>query len=330
MRHTTPRDRFQLLTTRPSETGTSFAEEVERGLRARPKRLPCRFFYDARGSELFERICSLPEYYLTRAETSILEKRGHELAESLDAPTTLVELGSGSATKTRLLIEAFLARQGHLTFVPIDISRSMLEESADALLDDYPQLQIRAVAGEYEHGLERLDSAEGGRLVLWLGSSVGNLSREEAAGFLGRVRRRLSPGDRMLVGIDLRKDAARLEQAYDDAEGVTARFNLNLLRRINQELGGRFELPAFRHRARYREDLGRVEMHLVSRVAQRVDIEKLDLAIDFEADESIHTESSYKYAPAEIDRLTAAAGLRTLARWLDGEGLFSLNLLAPA
>jgi L-histidine N-alpha-methyltransferase len=328
MHHTTPRDRFELLVTEPSETTASFAEEVESGLRARPKRLPCRFFYDASGSELFEQICALPEYYLTRAETSILEKRGGELAERIDAPATLIELGSGSATKTRLLIETFLSRQERLTFVPIDISRSMLEESADALLDDYPQLDIRAVAGEYERGLERLGPAtEGARLILWLGSSVGNLSREDAAAFLDRVRRAMGPADRLLIGIDLRKDAARLERAYDDGRGVTARFNLNLLERINHELGGRFDLRAFRHRAVYRREEGRVEMHLESRVAQRVDIEKLDLAVDFEEGETIHTESSYKYSAEEIEQLASAAGLRILARWLDGQELFSLSLL---
>jgi L-histidine N-alpha-methyltransferase len=323
-------ERFELTTAEPDRALATFAEEVENGLGTRPKRLPSRFLYDKQGSLLFEEICKLPEYYLTRAERSILEHRADELASRFPQAASLVELGSGSAEKTRLLIEAFLSRQGRLVFAPVDISRSALEESAAALLEDYPQLEIRAVEGEYERALQHIRSDGGGpRLVLWLGSSIGNLHPSEAAAFLARVRSATGPEDRVLVGVDLRKDAEILERAYDDSRGVTARFNLNLLSRINAELGGRFDEDGFCHRAVYRKDEGRVEMHLVSCRDQKVAVEALDLELEFAEGESIHTENSYKYSLEEIDELVETAGLRCEACWLDEDARFSLNLLAP-
>ncbi|MEE8581708.1 MAG: L-histidine N(alpha)-methyltransferase [Myxococcota bacterium] len=327
MTRLTDSDRYTLLTTADASSLASFADEVESGLRADPKRLPCRFLYDHEGSLLFEQICDLPEYYPTRTERSILLERADELAGRFDEPISLIELGSGSASKTRLLIEAFLRRHRGLTFVPIDISRSVLERSAVSLLKEYAPLEIQAIEGEYEPGLRRrprdLDQPQ---LILWLGSSIGNLDRAEAADFLASIRSHLGPRDELLVGIDLRKEASRLEAAYDDALGVTARFNLNLLARINRELGGNFELEHFRHRAYYSEEHGRVEMHLDSRRAQRVRIEHLDLEAGFTAGESIHTENAYKYSLDQIDELAGKAGLRSEARWLDADELFSLNL----
>ena len=310
----------------------SFAEEVRRGLTSSAKNLPCRFFYDRLGSQLFEQICELSEYYPTRAERSILEKRSDEIAERFQRPPSLVELGSGSATKTRLLIESLLSHHKPLTFVPIDISRTMLEASAKALLADYPDLHIEAVAGEYEAGLRWLrQGIPSPRLILWLGSSMGNLDRESASRFLADVARSLEPQDRLLLGIDLRKSSRILERAYDDSSGVTGRFNLNLLTRINRELGADFSVGYFSHRAIYIEDAGRVEMHLVSERACRVRIPGCGgLAVEFGAGESIHTENSYKYSASEIDTLASRAGLCTEARWLDVDELFSLSLLAPA
>ncbi|MDB4966947.1 MAG: L-histidine N(Alpha)-methyltransferase [Myxococcales bacterium] len=307
-----------------------FASDVRAGLTAVNKTLPCRYLYDAAGSHLFEAICDLPEYYLTRAELSILAERADEIAATAVDGAALVELGSGSATKTRILIDAMLRRSKPLRYVPIDISRSMLEESSRALLADYDDLEITAVAAEYRAGLRLLRrEREMRKLILWLGSNVGNFGRRDAAKFLAGVRATMAPGDRLLVGIDLRKSREVLEAAYDDAAGVTGRFNLNLLQRINRELGGDFDLGAFRHRARWNERLGRVEMRIVSQARQRVTVAQLDLDVVFEAGEGIYTESSYKYSPDEIDRLARAAGLVIEERWLDAKERYSLNRMAP-
>jgi L-histidine Nalpha-methyltransferase len=309
---------------------SDFAADVAQGLSRRRKTLSCRYLYDAAGSELFEAICDLPEYYLTRAEQQILERRAAAIAGAVPAGATVVELGSGSARKTRLILEAFLARAGRVRYVPIDISQSMLRESSLALLRDYPGLEISAIAAEYQAGLRALErERERPKLVVWLGSNVGNFTRAAAARFLSGVRQTLAPDDRLLVGVDLRKDRAVLEAAYDDAAGVTGRFNLNLLARINRELGGRFDLATFRHRARYDERRGCVNMHLVSERAQTVPIAAVGLAVRFAAGEGIHTESSYKYAPAEIEALARASRLSIVASWLDAGRRFSLNLFAP-
>jgi dimethylhistidine N-methyltransferase len=322
-------ERFSLVETPESVELTSLATEVERGLSAKPKKLPCRFFYDEAGSEIFEEICDLPEYYVTRTEAEILENHADDIASAYDQRVTLAELGSGSSTKTRLLIDAMLRRHGGLRYVPVDISRNMLEASALDLLDRYEALEIRAIASEYEVGLRHLrGESDAPKLIAWLGSTIGNLTRDEGAAFLGTVRAAMSPGDRLLVGIDLRKDRAVLEAAYDDSAGVTARFNLNLLERINRELGGHFDLANFAHRAVYDEVSGRVEMHLVSTREQRVSIEELGFEVEFGAQETIHTENSHKYDQAEIDALAASAGLRRDSEWLDARGYFSLNLFA--
>jgi L-histidine Nalpha-methyltransferase len=322
--------RFQLLTSRRQDRLAAFARDVRTGLTASPKQLSCRYFYDARGSTLFEQICQLPEYYLTRAEQEILQARALEIASALPAPVDLVELGSGSAQKTRLIIEAFLARQRTLRYIPIDICDTVLEDSSRALLADYPALDIRAVAAEYREGLQQLEqSPKRGRLLLWLGSNVGNYHREEATTFLQQMRLVLTPADRLLIGIDLRKDPSALELAYDDPAGVTADFNLNLLLRINRELSGHFRLETFRHRAVYLQGPGRVEMYLVSQKAQKVAIDRLDLQVDLAEGESIHTENSYKYSLAEIQALARQAGFEILGQWFDGRRFFSVNLLAP-
>jgi L-histidine N-alpha-methyltransferase len=245
-------------------------------------------------------------------------------------PPTLVELGSGSAAKTRLLIEALLKRHPTVRYVPIDICRMIVEESSLQLLQEYPRLEILAIAAEYHEGLGHLRTATAGpKLILWLGSNVGNLHRAEAAHFLQEVRGTMVAGDLLLVGIDLRKDRVLLERAYDDPQGVTADFNLNLLVRINRELDGHFDLEAFRHQARYNEDPGRIEMYLISKKDQRVRIDRLDLEISLAAGEAIQTENSYKYSLEEIHSLAAGAGLRIDSQWLDAEGRFSVNLLAP-
>jgi len=326
----TPLERFTLIAPEAENHSDEFAREVEAGLTGLPKSLSCRYFYDREGSLLFEAICELPEYYLTRTEGEILLEHASEIASRFSTDTTLVELGSGSAAKTRILLEAFLSRSDELRYVPVDISHTMLEESSLTLLEEYAHLEIVAIAGEYHDGLRQLRAVvEGPKLILWLGSNVGNFERAEAARFLRRVQDTMSPSDRLLVGIDLRKDRAILEKAYDDSQGITAQFNLNILARINCELGGHFDLEAFRHRAVYNEEIGRIEMYLVSTRAQRVAIDQLDLEVQFAAGEAVHTENSYKYSFVEIEALAAAAGLRLQRQWLDAGCRFSVNLFAP-
>ena len=308
----------------------SFADAVSEGLTAVPKSLPCRFLYDAEGSALFEAICALPEYYPTRTERAILERHADDVAARFQVPITLAELGSGSSTKTRLLIEALLRSQGTLRYVPVDISSSILDESARELLESYGGLEIHAIAGEYRDGLHHVRrETRRPKLIAWLGSNIGNFSRGEAVAFVRAIREAMTEQDRLLLGVDLRKARSRLEAAYDDAQGVTADFNLNLLARINRDLGGHFDLRRFEHRATWEENPGRIVLELVSRVDQEVEIEDLGMAVKFAEGEALHTEDSYKYSIDEIDTLAAAADLRVAERWLDPNAWFSLNLLSP-
>ncbi len=320
--------RFQLVSLPDRERFARFTHAVRAGLLSSNKSLPCAYLYDRLGSALFAAICELPEYYPTRAETSILQAHAADIIGRFPPGTDLVELGSGNAAKTRLLIDAALRRHSALRYLPLDIEPTVLEAASLDLVRRYPGLEVCAVAAEYADALRHLDLRCGpARLVLWLGSNIGNLERGQAAAFLSQVRAALQPGDGLLVGIDLRKDRARLEAAYDDPCGVTAAFNRNLLARINRELGGRFDLRTFQHRAAYDADAGRVEMHLVSDRVQRVPIAQLNLEVAFAAGEPIHTESSYKYSVREIDELAAAAGLRWERSWPDAEELFTVNLL---
>jgi len=307
-----------------------FASEVRSGLAAQPKRLSCEFFYDREGSALFEQICELREYYLTRAETEILLAHASEISHHFPNGASVAELGSGSAVKTRILLSALL-KNGPVRYVPIDVSSELLAETARRLLLEYPKLLVDPVADDYQQGLRHFaPSSPGPKLVLWLGSSIGNLDRPGAAEFLRGVRAILNPSDKVLVGIDLRKSPKLLERAYDDAAGVTAKFNLNLLARINREIGGNFDLDAFSHRVHYDEVKGRIEMYLESQRDQVVGIATLHQEFSFRAGERIHTENSYKYSLAEIDRLARAASLRLSHRWFDRAHLFSLNLFEGA
>jgi dimethylhistidine N-methyltransferase len=310
----------------------SLAGDVRRGLNAERKRLFPKYFYDQLGSQLFEAICLLPEYYLTRAENEIFASHAREIVEAASAGTTLTlcELGSGSATKTRLIIEALLERQTSLLYVPIDISAAALEQGARALLQVFPPLRVEAFASDYNSAIPRLTEQfepESRALVLFLGSNVGNFEPGEARDLLLSLRRVLREGDMMLLGADLKKDRAILEAAYDDPLGVTAAFNLNLLARINRELQGDFDLRAFRHVARYDEREGRVEMYVESTRAQEVRIGTLDLEISFDAGERIHTEYSYKYDLKQLSGLAADTGFNLARTWLDGGQRFSSNLL---
>ena len=307
---------------------TGLAEDVRKGLAAKPKRFLPKYFYDELGSQLFEAICLLPEYYLTRAENEILEHYADAIAASVDGEITLVEMGSGSASKTRLVIEALLRRQPKLLFMPVDISASAIESSSRILLQSYPRLKIEAYAADYFAGLAELGKKPRKRtLALFLGSNISNFDRDEALRFLRALRSVLHKGDAVLLGADLKKDPAILEAAYNDALGVTSAFNLNVLARINRELGGTFDLRAFKHRAFYNEAPGHIEIYIESLFNQRVRIEKLDLEVDFVVGELIHTENSYKYDMAGIAQLAADTGFERSHSWFDSQERFSSNLL---
>jgi L-histidine Nalpha-methyltransferase len=309
------------------EPPDAFALAVRSGLRAKHKTLPCRYFYDDQGSRLFERICDLPEYYLTRTEDAILREHARAMVAGWLADPVMVELGSGSSSKTRRLIEAALQTYGTLHYVPIDVSKAILEESAEGLVRSYSGLRVTGFAANYRDALagvvERFDRP---KLFLFLGSSLGNYEANDAVDLLSLVAGSMDSSDRLLLGTDLDKDPATLEAAYDDSQGVTARFNLNLLERINRELGGGFVPGQFEHRACYRGDLRRVEMHLVSRVDQEVTIPGAGLTVRFAEGESIHTENSHKYTPETLRTLADRSGFQEQAAWTDGEGRFRVQL----
>lgn len=326
----TTEPKVEIRVTPLEDSGSSFAQDVKRGLSSRPKRLPPKHFYDAEGSQLFEQICELPEYYLTRTERAILDQNAEEIAAAVDGEPVLVELGSGSSTKTRLLIEALLDRHGELHYVPVDLSETILEESAHALVEDYPELRVTAHVAEYFAALRALAEEEWHRkLILFLGSNIGNFEKTEARLFLQSVRETMSDSDRMLVGIDLIKDRQVLQAAYDDSQGVTARFNLNMLARINRELGGHFDLAHFAHRALFNETESRMEMYLESLRPQNVAIDDIDTVVEFEQGEKVHTENSHKFSVEQIRVLVRSADLAVERAWYDDQRWFSVNLLKP-
>jgi dimethylhistidine N-methyltransferase len=299
-------------------------DEAWAGLSAPRKTLPCKWFYDARGSALFERICELPEYYPTRTELGILERHAGEMAERIGPRSLLVEYGSGSSRKTRLLLDRLEAPAG---YVPIDISRAALAASARALAAAYPALEVLPVCADYGAPLElpAPRTAPARRAVFFPGSTIGNFTPPEAGRFLARMARVAGDGGGVLIGADLRKDPAVLEAAYDDAAGVTAAFNRNLLARLNREAGADFPLERFQHRSVWNEAAGRVEMHLVSLDAREVTV--AGRRFRFAEGETIHTENSYKYTLAGFAEIAAGAGLRVRRVWTDPRGWFSVQWL---
>lgn len=305
------------------------AVDVWRGLTAPRKSLPPRLFYDRRGSELFDAITELPEYYLTRVEHALLERHAAEIVARACTGTTravrVVELGAGSGVKTKLLLQAFVARQGRTLYIPIDVSEGALRACALRLWRETPDVDVQPLAMRHEEALPAITRLGPRRLVLFIGSSIGNLADDEAVHLLGSVRRCLAPGGGLLLGADRVKPLSVLLPAYDDAAGVTAAFNKNVLARINGELGGHFDLERFAHEARWNANASAVEMHLVSRGAQRVEIEGLELTVDFGDGESIHTESSAKYDDPRIHRLIRAAGFVPEHTYQDERGWFGLH-----
>jgi dimethylhistidine N-methyltransferase len=321
-----------------SATGTQnelkVAAAVRDGLSARRKRLPPWLFYDEAGSRLFDRITELPEYYLTRTERGILAAHaGAMIAQAADRDGNeavrlrIAELGAGSADKTRLLLKAAIERQGAAIYEPVDVSATALDAAQERIEREIPGVEVAPRVMDYTHGLELEPCGAGERrLVLYIGSSIGNFDPHEAARLLEGVRAGLQPGDSLLLGVDLAKDTRTLLAAYDDAAGVTAAFNLNLLARLNRELGGNFDLEAFAHRAEWNEPESRIEIHLVSRSPQRVRLAALELEVEFAQDETIHTENSYKYRPGQAEAMLAAAGFAPVESWTDARGWFVVCL----
>ena len=308
------------------ESGYVLAE-VQASLSEEPKRLPSKLFYDRRGSELFEQICKLPEYYLTRAEIEILHTHGPAIAAQLGPHCTLVEFGAGSITKTRILLDHL---QEPTCVVPVDISGDFLHAAAEELQRDYPTLSVYPVAADYMAPFELPTSPSQTHLIVgvFLGSTIGNLELKEAAAFLENVRGLIGRQGRLLMGVDLRKDPEVLKAAYNDAEGVTAKFNLNILEVVNRELDADFDPDLFEHTAEYVEQEGRIEMRLVSLEDQRVAIG--ERTIDLAAGEFIVTEYSHKYRMEDVERLAKGAGMAVERVWTDSRCLFSLQLLRVA
>jgi dimethylhistidine N-methyltransferase len=311
---------FHDLSPRPAD----FRNDVLRGLGDSPKHLPPKYFYDEIGSALFDAICALPEYYPTRVETALIQTHAGALASALGERCALIEFGSGVSRKSRLLIAA--ARPA--VYVPIEISRETLRAAAQGLQQSFPELSVIAVCADYSQGFELPDLASyrpRRRVVFFPGSTIGNFDPDEALTFLAHARSLAGRGGGLVIGVDLRKDKSILEAAYDDPQGVTAAFNLNVLARVNRELDGDFDLRAFRHRAWYSDALGRIEMHLESCRDQEVQIGAARIA--FGRGETIHTENSYKYSVPGFQALAARAGFEPQRCWVDERNLFSIHYM---
>ena len=322
------RERFTLVRAPRDERLDDFATDVRAGLTATPKRLSAKWLYDDLGSVLFEAICALPEYYLTRTEAEILDRYADEMVAAVGSPFELVEFGSGNARKTRTLIGAALRAQDRLTYRPIDISTSALEASAESLVAEYERLDVVAYADDYTALLasERLRT-DRRVLALFLGSNIGNYEPHAARALLGAMSASFKPGDRLLLGADRKKDAVTLERAYDDPTGVTAAFDKNVLARINRELGGAFDLDAFSFSARYDGARGAVDSLLVARRGMTVPIAALGIDVTMRAYETIHTESSYKFGPSDVERLAEDSGFRVARAWSDPAERYAVSLL---
>jgi dimethylhistidine N-methyltransferase len=306
----------------------TFAEDVSFSLNQNSKFISPKYFYDKTGSELFEKICDLPEYYPTRTEIQILKKIKSDLQKYLDASFRLVELGSGSSVKTRLILDVFSNFKRRIDYFPIDISE-ILTESSELLQKDYDRLHITGIVDTYEGGLEFIENYDDKKnLIIFLGSSFGNFSPKDGKIFLEKINSVMKKSDLFLIGLDLVKNKKMLEQAYDDSQGITAKFNLNVLSRINDELDADFDLTNFKHVAMYNEKDQRIEMYLKSLVNQSVIISKANLSLKMNQDELIHTEHSHKYTISQIREMMKDAGFEIKEIWQDSQKLFSLSLVS--
>jgi L-histidine N-alpha-methyltransferase len=319
-----------------------FANDVAMCLASESKYLSPKYLYDKVGSQLFEQICLQPEYYLTRTEASILHKYAPVISKLVGSNIKIIELGSGSSSKTAILLSHFSSQEKRIYYFPIDISSSTLTESIRRLKAQFPNASIVGIRSDYNNGIDRAatecmateknnnNNIPYTKLVLFLGSSIGNFELIEARSFLRSVRQKLHTSDFLLVGFDLQKDESVLNAAYNDKAGITAKFNLNLLARINRELGGNFELGKFEHCAFYSREQHRIEMHLVSKTDQRLYIRALDKTFSLRKGESIHTENSYKYSLNQIAALAEDCGFRIEKSFTDKKRWFDLALLSPS
>lgn len=304
----------------------SYAEDVEQGLSNSPKTLPCKLFYDQAGSALFEQITRLPEYYLTRTELEILTDRSGEIAKEVRPGVTVVELGSGTATKTTTLLQAFSRRQLRVPYVPVDISPAALAEARERVESQCPRVSVRPVIADFADGFGFLCSIPGHKLVLYLGSSIGNFDPGPAVEMLSQIRSQLAAGDALLLGTDLVKDPAILVPAYDDSQGVTEQFDKNILARLNRELGANFDLDFFRHVAIWNPQKSRMEINLESLRPQVADLGLLNVKVRFANGERIHTENSYKYTMPMVRKMLESSGFSLDATWFDHRTWFALHL----
>ena len=303
-----------------------YVDEVMNGLMARRKTLPCKLFYDDRGSALFEEITRLPEYYLTRIELEILRDRGKEIALAAGSPVSIMELGAGTATKTGTLVRAFARRQMRVKYFPVDISPAALAEAKKRIRDECPRVVIGPVIADFSNGFGFLQNIPGRKIVLYLGSSIGNFDWHAATAMLRKVRDRLNSGDALLLGTDMVKSPEILVPAYNDAQGVTAEFDKNILVRLNREFDADFDLDSFRHVAEWNPLRSRMEIYLESTRAQAVTLRTRGLIVKFAAGERIHTENSYKYTEQMVETMLCVSGFKLEKTWYDRRRWFGLHL----
>jgi L-histidine N-alpha-methyltransferase len=309
-----------------ADASAAMAEDVRAGLTTSPKELSPKYFYDERGSQLFERITELPEYYPTRRERAILAGRSAEILATAGGPGTLVELGSGSAAKTRHLLSAMRDAGSLETYVPVDISEEITHETAESLVEEYPGLEVRGLVCDFESDLELIHSDGGARLLAFLGGTIGNLYPGERREFLTRIAGLFGPGDHLLLGTDLVKETARLEAAYDDAAGITAEFNKNVLHVLNRELAADFAVDAFEHVARFDAREERMDIRLRSLAEQSVHLAGLDLTVEFAAGEEMRTEISAKFTRQRLECVYSESGLQMCGWFTDAAGDYALSL----
>lgn len=325
--HTTGHPIIQLFTSNDSLLH-NFAEDVKTGLKATPKRLSSKYFYDDKGSKIFQEIMGLEAYYLTNCEYEILDRYGKSiLAYINDTPFNIIDMGAGDGKKTRLLIQAAYNQNIDFHYIPIDISTFALEDTINRFDELFPEIKQTGVVAEYQSALSWInENIKGKKLVLFLGSNIGNFSKSECLDFLSSKRAAMQTGDHLLIGFDLKKDPEIIKKAYDDESGVTARFNLNLLNRINEELNADFAINLFKHKIEYNEATGRLKSYLVSQVEQDVYIEKLKLTIHFDKNETIHTENSHKYSLSAISGMAESTGFKIKENFFDSKKYFTDSL----
>ena len=319
-------DNLKYFKPHKTSVAVTFAEELRKTLQEPKKSISPKFFYDENGSKIFDEICSLPEYYPYNSETEILQTLEKKLLPYLSNEFHLVELGSGSSVKTRLLIDILFKSQSHLQYFPIDISE-ILDQSAKNLCMDYENLTVTGVVDTFENGLDFIEHYDDKpNLITFLGSSFGNFNQNEGMKFLQKINNLMKSDDLFLIGLDLKKDQQVLHNAYNDSQNITAKFNLNVLKRINDELGADFDLENFEHHAIYDEEKGRVEMYLRSLSDQSIKIPKSDLSVTLSKDELIHTENSHKFSISQIDSLLKECNFEKLEIWFDSKNYYSLVL----